>query len=311
MKTGFARRWRLTAAVAAQAAVLPSLAMACACGCGVFDVGDATLIPGGVGGATWLEYDFLGQTRNWSDASRAPAADNPDKRIMTNLVTLGGQYMTKSGLGVMVQVPIMDRTFDTTSDAGAPERFHHTGMGDVRLTGVYSGFSPDKSTGITFGLKLPTGGFHHAGFDRDVDIGSGTTDLILGAYHLSSIGKEARWSWFTQGNWDHALGSREGYRPGGEADAAAGVAWSASQPTAKVSITPMLQLIGSVRARDSGPEADPLNSGYERLLIAPAVEFKTAAWKLYGDVELPLYQRVNGNQLIAPLLFKVILSRSF
>jgi hypothetical protein len=311
MTSRSARRRRLIVSAAACAILAPSVALACACGCGVFDVGDATLIPGGSGGSTWLEYDFLGQTRNWSGASRAPAADNSDKRIETSLVSLGGQYMAKSGLGVMVQVPLMDRAFDTTSDAGAAQRFHHTGIGDVRINGVYAGFSPDMSTGITLGLKLPTGGFHDDGFDRDVDIGTGTTDLLLGAYHLGSIGNQARWSWFAQGNWDHALDSRQGYRPGGEADAAAGLAWSASQPTARVSITPMLQLVGSVRARDAGAEADPINSGYERLLIAPGVEFRTAAWKLYGDVELPLYQRVNGNQLVAPLLFKVILSRSF
>lgn len=298
------------AAAASIALAAPSAALACACGCGVFDVGDSTLIPGGAGGSIWLENDWLDQTRNWSGASRAPAADNSDKRITTDFLTLGGQYMFKSGLGVMVQIPFMDRSFTTDAGAGR-ETFRHAGLADVRLTGVYSGFSPDMSTGITFGLKLPTGGFHHAGFDRDVDLGTGTTDLTLGGYHLGSLGKTARWSWFVQGVWDHALDSREGYRPGGEADAAAGLAWSASEPTARVAVTPLLQLIGSARARDGGPAADPANSGYERLMIAPGIEVKAAAWKLYGDVEFPIYQRVNGNQLVAPTLFKVILSRSF
>ncbi|HEY7852900.1 MAG TPA: hypothetical protein VIB82_07980 [Caulobacteraceae bacterium] len=292
------------------ALIMPSVALACACGCGVFDVGDATLISGGPGGSAWLEGDWLDQTRNWSGSSRAPAADDPDKRISTDFVTLGGQHMFKSGFGVMVQIPFMDRS-RTVDGGGGAETFRHAGLGDVRLTGVYSGFSPDMSTGITFGLKLPTGGFHHPGFDRDVELGTGTTDLTLGGYHLGSIGNEARWSWFVQGIWDHPLGGREGYRPGGEADAAAGLAWAASQPTAKIAVSPMLQLIGSVRARDGGPAADPANSGYERLMIAPGVEFKAAAWKLYGDVEFPIYQRVNGNQLVAPTLFKVILSRSF
>jgi hypothetical protein len=298
------------AAAASLAFLIPSAALACACGCGVFDVGDSTLIAGGAGGTAWLENDWLDQTRNWSESSRAPAADNSDKHISTDFVTLGGQYMFKSGFGVMVQVPFLDRSF-TTDDGGGPQTFRHTGLGDIRLTGVYSGFSPDMSTGITFGIKLPTGGFDYSGFDRDVEIGTGTTNLTLGGYHLGSIGKMARWSWFVQGVWDHALDSRAGYRPGGEADAAAGLAWSASEPTARIGVTPMLQLIGSVRARDDGPAADPTDSGYERLLIAPGVEFKTAAWKLYGDIELPLYQRVNGNQLVAPVLFKVILSRSF
>jgi hypothetical protein len=38
---------------------------------------------------------------------------------------------------------------------------------------------------------------------------------------------------------------------------------------------------------------------------------RAKAWKVYGDVEFPVYQRVNGNELIAPVQFKLIVSRSF
>jgi hypothetical protein len=302
-------RWR-AAVIAAFATLAPSMALACACGCGVFDVGDATLIPGGAGGGIWLDDDYLDQSQNWSGASRAPAADNSDIRIISNFTTLGAQYMWKNGFGVMAEVPFTDRSF-TTDENGPFQTFRHAGLGDIRVMGVYSGFSPNMSTGITFGLKLPTGGFNYSGYDRDVQIGAGTTDLVLGAYHTGGIGQDTPWTWFAQGQWDHALDSRAGYRPGGEVDASAGVAWAASPPTARVSVTPMLQLIASDRARDGGPAADPANSGYERLLVAPGVELKAKAWKLYGDIELPIYQRVNGNQLVSPVLFKLILSRSF
>ncbi|HEY5289753.1 MAG TPA: hypothetical protein VIJ59_06940 [Caulobacteraceae bacterium] len=305
-------RWIAGRALAlfAVAALTPTIASACACGCGVFDVGDATLIPGGAGAGAWLEYDYLDQTRNWSGAGRAPAANNTDIRIITDFATLGGQYMWKSGWGVMAEIPLAARSF-TTDQNGPFQTIRHGGVGDIRLMGIYSGFSPSMATGMTFGLKLPTGSFNDAGYDRDIQIGSGTTDLILGGYHTGGIGKDAAWTWFAQGRWDVPLNSRAGYRPGDEADAAIGVAWSASQPTAKVSVTPMLQLIASDRARDTGPAANPANTGYERLLVAPGVELKAANWKLYGDVELPLYQRVNGNQLVSPALFKVVLSRSF
>ena len=302
--------WRRVLAIASLAAVAPSLALACACGCGVFDVGDATLIPGGSGAAAWLDYDYLDQSQNWSGASRAPAANNTDVRIMSDFTTLGAQYMWKNGFGVMAEIPITDRSF-TTDENGPLQKFQHAGLGDIRVMGVYSGFSQNMTTGVTFGLKLPTGGFNYSGYDRDVQIGTGTTDLILGGYHTGGIGKDTPWTWFAQGQWDHALDSRAGYRPGGEVDASAGVAWAASPPTARVSVTPMLQLIASDRARDGGPAADPANSGYERLLVAPGVELKAKAWKLYGDIELPIYQRVNGNQLVSPVLFKLILSRSF
>jgi hypothetical protein len=298
------------ALVAAAALALPGAALACACGCGVFDVGDATLIPGGAGGSAWLEGDFLDQTRNWSGASRADPAGDPDKRITTEFVTLGAQYMTRSGFGVMAEMPFAERSF-TTIDDGVLHKFRHFGAGDLRVSGVWSGLSPDMSTGLTLGLKLPTGSFTQSGFDRDVQLGSGTTDLLVGGYHLGALNKTATWNWFAQATWDHPLNMRAGYRPGDEVDAAAGLAWAASPPTAKVGFTPMFQLLASHRGVDAGPRADPPNTGYTRLLLAPGVEVKAGKWKLYGDVEVPFYQFVRGQQLVAPVQGKLILSRAF
>jgi hypothetical protein len=34
-------------------------------------------------------------------------------------------------------------------------------------------------------------------------------------------------------------------------------------------------------------------------------------WKLYADLEVPVAQTVNGNQLIAPVAVKLIASHSF
>jgi hypothetical protein len=33
--------------------------------------------------------------------------------------------------------------------------------------------------------------------------------------------------------------------------------------------------------------------------------------KLYGDIEIPIYQRVNGNQLVSPFLSKLVLAYTF
>lgn len=306
------RTWRRARALATAFALLaaPVQALACACGCDVFDVGSATLIPGAAGGMVWLDYDRLDQTQNWSGDARASAADNPDKRIHTDFVRLGGQYMWGSGLGVMVELPFAARSFTTTAD-GSRQTFRHGGLGDMRVTGVWTGLSKSGSTGLTLGLKLPTGRFDAPGFDRDVQLGSGTVDVTLGAFHVGQIGGSGNVIWYAQGVWDHPLAARAGYSPGDEVNAAAGLGWQASSPTARFAFTPMAQLIVSTRARDSGAEADPANSGYTRLLIAPGVEVRHGKWKLYGDIELPLYQRVNGNQLVAPVLFKLIASRAF
>ena len=46
-------------------------------------------------------------------------------------------------------------------------------------------------------------------------------------------------------------------------------------------------------------------------MVSPGVEVSSGPWRLYGDLEVPIYQRFNGNQLAAPALFKLIVSHSF
>jgi hypothetical protein len=63
-------------------------------------------------------------------------------------------------------------------------------------------------------------------------------------------------------------------------------------------LTPIMQALVSLRARDSGAESDAPNSGYQRLLLAPALELRIHHVRLYADVEKPVFQHVNGNQLV-------------
>ncbi|MDX2292697.1 MULTISPECIES: hypothetical protein, partial [Streptomyces] len=74
-----------------------------------------------------------------------------------------------------------------------------------------------------------------------------------------------------------------------------------------------------VRSRDTGPEADTPNTGYERLLLAPGVQVQVRNVRVYADVELPVYQRVNATelpsdksgQLFPRALFKVQMNYDF
>lgn len=298
-------------AVLSLAMVAPVSAWACACGCGVFSVANPSLLPTDARAQIFVEYDFMDQNQNWSGASRAPAADNADKEIRTSFYTFGGQYMITRQWGVMVEVPLWNRTF-RTDPGGGVQTFNHSALGDVRLMGVYAGLAKDQSTGILFGVKLPTGDFSYPGFDRDTAIGTGSTDLLLGGYHRGALNRAETWGWFVQGLWDRPLASQGGYAPGAEVDAAAGVSWAAATLSGgKLKIAPILQFIGSGRAGDGGPKASPAGSGYRRLLISPGVQFSAGQWRLYGDVELSVAQSYNGDQLAAPALFKVTLSRDF
>ena len=279
----------LAATAVAFTLAAPGLASACACGCGGFGVGAGNLIPLAGGGTVYVETDYLDQNHNFASASRAPAANNDDKEIQTEFVTIGGQYSLSANWRVAAEVPIEHRLFRTAADDGGIDRFEHTAIGDVRLTATYSGLARDHTTGVTFGIKLPTGDFGHPGFDRDTQIGTGSTDLLLGVYHLGDLNKARTWTYFAQARAQVILASQGGYTPGNEVNGAIGISYGGlGKVTDKVTFTPLLQLEGSVRATDSGPATDnSQGSGYERLVIAPGIEVGVGKWKLYGDVGFP------------------------
>jgi hypothetical protein len=290
----------------------PGIVHACACGCGVFDVGTSSMFPQGQGGTAFFSYAFQDQFRNWNGTSQASAANNDDKEIRTDFFTTGVQYMFDSSWGAELQVPFAYRYFKTTDDAGNAVSTTWGSLGDIRVKGIYTGFSADLSTGLTFGLKLPTGNdnYNPSVVDRDSQIGSGSTDILLGGFHRGNLTADGKWDWFAQTELDVPTLIQAGYRPGVELDSAAGIDYKGWE-LGRVRISPLMQAIFSYRSADSGEASDSANSGYERLLLSPGIEFHIHPVKFYVDAELPVFQNVNGNQLVAPVLIKANLSYMF
>ena len=173
--------------VALIAFVLPSLlsfvalmsftataALACACGCSVFDVGGLdTPQEQDHGGRIFFEFWDGNQTENYVGSSRAPAALNTDKQIVTQWYNVGFAYNFNRDWGVMVRIPTTDRslTTDTQNPAFGVATFNSKDIGDIEIMGMYTGFFKDMSTGVIFGIKLPTGTFTAPGIDRDIRSG--------------------------------------------------------------------------------------------------------------------------------------------
>lgn len=291
-------------------AMVPSAAFACACGCGVFDVGTSSMFPNDTGGMAYLNYNYQSQNENWSGTSSAPGANNDDKKIETHFVTLGLQYMFSRKWGAQLEIPVANRTFNSAINAGS---LNWTSLADIRLKGIYTGFSEDLSSGVSFGLKLPTGSYSHTetlgDIDRDTQIGSGSTDLLLGGWHRAQFG-DSNWNWFAQAELNVPVLKQGDYRPGVEANVAAGIYYEGIS-IGSVKISPVAQIIGSLHGRDNGAAAAPDDSGYERVLVAPGIEFNFHPVTIYADVEIPVYQNVRGNQLVAPALFKLTASYMF
>jgi hypothetical protein len=293
-------------------ALAPGLTLACACGCGIFDVGTASMFPTQQGGMVWAEYDFMDQNKNWSGTSQAPADNNTDKRIRTSFINIGMQYQFNQSWGVSVEVPYWHRLFKTLDDDGVTiDSFTHGALGDIRLKGVYNGFSPDLSTGITFGLKLPTGDSSYANFDPDTEISSGSTDTLLGAYHLGNITADNTFRYFTQVQWDEPVAHKSNYKPGRELVAVAGAYYEGWNVSSTVKIAPVLQLSASYRGHDGGPDGHPEDSGYIRLLVTPGIEADIGHVSAYLDVGLPVYVNSSGNQLVASEFYRLNVAYHF
>ena len=304
------------------AASLPSLAQACACGCGVFDLGANTAFPNMAdsGWSIWARYNQMDQNRNWVGSSRADASLNADKDIKTSFYTFGAQYMVNHDWGVMVEMPVFDRSFTTTGDggpypAGQIATTKLTALGDVMVEATYAGFSPDMTTGVIFGVKLPTGDYTGpyiapnaaAGtqggmaYDRDTLPGSGSTDLLTGAYHVGGLTSDNTVAYFLQARYQFAVFTRDGatsnaqgagYRPGNDLNLAAGLTADLGSAGPFSRVAPVLQLVASKRNADGGAVASP-NSGYRRVLLAPGLDLRVGHYKIYANVSVPVYQNVN------------------
>ncbi len=282
----------------------PTMGFACACGCNVFSVGARWMMPTSSGYKLSLVYNYMNQSENWSGWNVSPTGLNGDRVIRSSFTTLGLQYMANREWGITVEVPVWDRYFETTENDGTVASADHRSVADVRAMGMYTGLSEDMSIGLMFGLKLPTAPFHQSLLDRDTQIGTGTTDLLLGGYQM---GQESGWGWFGQVLWQHAFNSREGYRPGDSFDMNAGIHYDELAQTYRV--TPMLQIVGSFRGIDSGPSSDPDNTGYNRLFVSPGLEVNLSrSITMYGDLRIPVLTKVRGYQLVAPSLVSLTLS---
>jgi hypothetical protein len=170
----------------------------------------------------------------------------------------------------------------------------------MRVIGRYQGFNDDHSYGLLFGVKLPTGRFDdnfatgpQAGnlIDRGLQLGTGTTDVLLGAYKFGSI--SPMWGYFTQALAQSALNSRDEFRPGNALTLSAGIRY-----TGYTAVTPNIQLNLRAENHESGANADIANSGATLIYLSPGLIGNISHdFQLFAFVQIPVYQRVSGYQL--------------
>lgn len=231
--------------------------------------------------------------------------------------------------GVTTQIPLINRThgtYGTTVPLGSSySTSSDNGVGDIKIIGRYTGFSVARTSGILAGFKLPTGHTNanfNAGtaagtpLDAGLQIGTGSTDVLLGAY---TSGTFDNYGWFAQTTLQHAVATRSAlgnlyYRPGDAYAVNSGMHYAGFG----AKISPMLQLNIIKRQTDQGAltvPVDPITgasvSGGILAYLAPGISVRLGGGaSLYSFVQLPIYQNVNSLQLTPQYTFTLGMRQS-
>ena len=332
--------------LAAALAFLPFMAIntahACAaCGCTLSKDWGTQGISTTPGFTADLSYDYINQNQQRYGSGKASASQINSEWLNGNEVedytvtrtTTASLNYTSDTWGISAQLPYVKRshatygTYDSIANPGTtPDQSNayvsssDNGIGDIRIIGRYTGFSADKTSGIIGGIKLPTGSTNAtfndgSTLDRSLQIGTGSTDLILGGFVTGNV---SEYGWFAQGTVQHAVSTKtingDDYRPGDAYSVNAGMRYAKFG----AKFTPMLQLNYIHRRADSGTGATydantgaPLTGGTLAYLAPGALYRVGGGTSVYGFVQLPVYQNVVGLQLSPRYTVTVGVSHSF
>ncbi len=305
-------------------ALSSSAAFACAsCGCSINSDWGAQGLSDTSGWTVDLRYDYLNQNQLRSGRKTISASDaaattiqpsgNPaevEQYTRNRYVTATLDYSEGSNWGVSLSLPFIHRSHSTLGSGSDGSTFDPangaytssgSGLGDVRVVGRWFGFSDRHDFGIQLGLKLPTGKKDQIGddgvtaVDPGLQRGTGTTDLIVGAYYFGEIGSD--WGYFTQGTYqsalNHSLMRAGSYKPGDSFNLSVGARYRGW-----ASFVPAVQLNARHAKTDSGDAADTFATGGTLLyLTLGGMLPMTEKFAPYVNVQLPVYQNVNGIQL--------------
>ena len=272
-----------------------------------------------------LHYEYINQDRVQNGRRRIGVGEIPrdhDEVQTVNRNVIGTlDHNFDANWGITATLPIVRRTHfhlkNEDDGTQTPENWKFTEVGDLRLLGRYQ-FSPTETpehtlgqSGLLFGLKLPTGSFKVRNSDgeraeRTLQPGSGTSDALFGAFLRRALPLKDL-SWFVQGLVQVPFTTREDYRPGRRINIDAGMRYEATE---KLGL--LLQMNALIKGRDGGAQAEAEDSGGRSLFLSPGVAYAlTKDFQVYSFLQLPLYQFVNGVQLVADRALVVGLSTRF
>jgi len=332
---------KLKKLILAMAFLVPAVeVLACAsCGCSLnTDIGTQGM--GSSQGWTFdLRYDSLNQNKLWSGtksiSQQAVNAANPSAEVenftQNNYLTASLDYNDGESWGATAILPYILRTHSTFGVGGNasnpdPDTSYlstASGFGDIKIIGRYFGFAEQKDWGFQFGLKLPTGSNSQTTtngsgnpypVDPGLQLGTGSTDVILGVYKFGFVPQTENWGYFGNVQYQATIkptnvpsnisalnGGMDSYRPGNALNVNVGVNYQGFEK-----FVPTLQMNYLNKKVDSGTAADTLSTGGNLVYLTPGALYNvTDKTQVYANVQLPVYQNVNGYQLVPSYIASV------
>jgi hypothetical protein len=272
------------------------------------------------GGRFDLRYEFIDQDQPRSGTSDVAVGEIPghhdEVRTINRNWIAAFDYTFNANWSAGIQLPVVSRSHSHLHNhmgAVLPESWSFVEVGDASVAGRYRFGQAGPQMGgfgVQLGVKLPTGQYDVANdagdlAERSLQPGTGTVDAIAGLFYSGSVSEDA--SWFAETLWTAPLNERENYRPGDRVGVNIGGAYAIGN-----TISFLLQLNTVWEDRDTGAEAEPEDTGGTFVHLSPGVSARLGQRsQVYAFVQLPVYQHVNGVQLVADWAISAGLSRRF
>jgi len=278
-----------------------------------------------------FEYDYINQDelrRGTSTATPAQVVNSPttpgsnggeiEKQTINRYLTLGMNYTPNPNWNINLLIPYVVRSHTTygvqnqpyTAAETAPDQIsgaRFSDLGDIKLIGSWQGLLPTHNLGLQLGVKLPTGHYGtavnfdsgpNAGSPLDASLqpGTGSTDVILGAYYYQAVSQD--FDVFANGQFQSAVTQKQDqpgndFRPGNLETVSFGLRYEAHPAW-----VPQLQVNVAHKSRDQGALADLPDTAGTVVYISPGVTLHAfGPLHVYAFVQVPVYSNLDGYQV--------------
>jgi hypothetical protein len=278
-----------------------------------------------------LEYDYISQDqlrRGTSTATPAEVVNNPtnpdqnggeiEKQTINRYITAGLSYSPSANWNINLLIPYVVRSHTTygvheqpyTPDQTAPDQIsgaRFSDLGDLKLILSWQGLLPTHNLGLQLGVKLPTGRYGTAvkfdsgpwagqPLDASLQPGTGSTDIIAGAYYYQAISQN--FDAFVNGQVQSAVAHKQNepdndFRPGNSQSLSFGLRYEAHPDW-----VPQLQVNLIHKSRDQGALADLPDSAGTVAYVSPGITLKAVGpLHVFGFVQVPVYSNLDGYQV--------------